>query len=53
VRSAVATVSLLLTLAVRKEPVEVPDIVSFGEDASGELYAVALADGIVYRLAAP
>ena len=38
---------------VRKEPVEVPAIVSFGEDATGELYAVALADGIVYRLAAP
>jgi glucose/arabinose dehydrogenase len=35
---------------LRKEPVEVPAIVSFGEDADGELYAVALLEGTVYRL---
>jgi glucose/arabinose dehydrogenase len=38
---------------VRKEPAEVPAVVSFGEDASGELYAIASADGIVYRLVSP
>jgi glucose/arabinose dehydrogenase len=38
---------------VRKEPVEVPALVSFGEGATGELYAVAPADGTVYRLVPP
>jgi glucose/arabinose dehydrogenase len=37
---------------VRKEPSDVPGIVSFGEDAGGELYAVGLLDGTVYRLTA-
>jgi glucose/arabinose dehydrogenase len=35
---------------VRKEPVEAPAIVSFGEDSDGELYAVALLEGTIYRL---
>ena len=38
---------------IRKEPGEVSALVSFGEDANGELYAVSLVDGIVYRLVPP
>jgi glucose/arabinose dehydrogenase len=34
---------------VRAEPIEVPSLSSFGEDAAGELYLVSL-DGLVYRL---
>lgn len=36
---------------LRVEPVRVPDLVSFGEDARGELYAVSRRGG-VYRFAA-
>jgi glucose/arabinose dehydrogenase len=35
--------------AVRREPVTINGLSSFGEDASGELYATSL-DGVVYRL---
>jgi hypothetical protein len=35
---------------VRKEPLEVLALASFGEDANGELYAVDLSTGTVYRL---
>jgi glucose/arabinose dehydrogenase len=38
---------------VRKEPVEVLALVSFGEDARGELYAINMSKGIVYRLVRP
>jgi glucose/arabinose dehydrogenase len=38
---------------VRKEPVEVLAIVSFGEDANGELYAIDMSNGVVYRLVPP
>jgi len=34
---------------VRKEPISVPSLSSFGEDANGELYAVSL-NGPVYRI---
>jgi glucose/arabinose dehydrogenase len=34
---------------VRREPIEVPALSSFGEDAAGELYAVSL-EGRIYRL---
>jgi len=38
--------------AWRREPVVVPQLLaSFGEDAAGELYAVSLAGGTVYRIA--
>jgi glucose/arabinose dehydrogenase/alpha-beta hydrolase superfamily lysophospholipase len=36
---------------LRREPVRVPRLVSFGEDARGELYAVSLDRGRVYRFA--
>jgi glucose/arabinose dehydrogenase len=38
---------------VRKEPLEVLALVSFGEDANGELYAVDMSNGVVYRLVRP
>jgi glucose/arabinose dehydrogenase/pimeloyl-ACP methyl ester carboxylesterase len=34
---------------LRREPVRVPRLVSFGEDARGELYAVSIDRGRVYR----
>jgi glucose/arabinose dehydrogenase len=35
----------------RREPIVVPELLSsFGEDARGELYAVSLAAGVLYRL---
>jgi glucose/arabinose dehydrogenase len=38
--------------AWRREPIVVPQLLaSFGEDAAGELYAVSLAGGTVYRIA--
>ena len=36
---------------VRLEPVRVPGLASFGEDARGELYAVSIGRGRVYRFA--
>jgi hypothetical protein len=37
----------------RREPIVVPKLlVSFGQDARGELYAVSLGGGAVYRSAA-
>ena len=37
--------------ASRREPIVVPQLLaSFGEDAAGELYAVSLAGGTVYRI---
>lgn len=34
----------------RREPVTVPGLASFGEDARGELYAVSINRGRVYQL---
>jgi hypothetical protein len=34
---------------VRREPFNVPELTSFGEDAAGELY-LATGDGRIYRL---
>ena len=37
--------------AWRREPIVVPQLLaSFGEDAAGELYAVSLTGGTVYRI---
>ena len=35
---------------VRKEAATVPSLVSFGEDGDGELYAISLIEGTLYRL---
>jgi glucose/arabinose dehydrogenase len=39
-----------LATGLRREPVRVPSLSSFGEDVAGELYAVSDVDGTVYRL---
>jgi glucose/arabinose dehydrogenase len=36
---------------VRREPVEIPSVSTFGEDARGELYAAAPRQGRIYKLA--